>query len=211
MNIKYYMVLAALSTAFIACGSDKGSGSDDGDSSMVGTSSAIVPLSSGVTPSSQTPLSSGAVASSAVLPSSGVPYSVFVPSSSSSSIPAIGKLTIDQSVSPMKIMGTMHIEPAFVSTPSMTGKVYFEGAESQHMEINFLHNWGVYIGLGGSATDVVLNGPAGANTLGVTLNPVDFLCRGVYLAVVTLSDGVTTISDTASYAVDNFLGEDCSN
>lgn len=200
MNLKYGAIVAALALAFVACSDSSSTSSGGGDSSGALLSSGQVPLSSGQVPtSSVAPLSSGQTpGSSVIVYSSG---SVFVPSSSSAALPPVGDLTIDQTTNPMKIMGTVHVEPAFQLFPTITGKVYFNGKEADELNISFLNTWGNYTGSGGSGVDVVLNSATVPNTLGAQLNVVDYPCKGRYLAVITMTDGFTTTVDTASYDV----------
>lgn len=198
MNTKYIISLAAFSLFFVACGDDKGSDSDDGESSAVEYSSGEVPLSG----TSSIPLSSGQVPSSnsnlssAPLSSGAEPLSSAAEQSSS----AIGKLSIDVSQGYKQIVGVMHAEPAFAGPVTVTGTAYVNGrvADQADASVTFGYRWSDYVVKGGASTsDVPLSGDP---SLDARLVVDDFACEGTYLAVITLTDGTTSVTDTASYS-----------
>lgn len=201
MNMKYFLVLAAYSTVFIACGDDTGANTPD-----EGTSSSLT-LSSGQPPaSSAPPLSSGQLPSSSAKPlSSGVQplSSSFVLSSaaaSSSAAAPVGKLRINTDRGYKQITGTMNIAPAFVGIPVVSGKVYVNNKEvvAPSASVTFGTTWSNYItSVGASPTAVPMDG---IPSLDARLVMEDWdVCGGLYLAVVTITDGATTVRDTASY------------
>lgn len=201
MNMKFFLVLAALTTVFIACGDDKGSNNPD-----EGTSSSVVLSSGQLPPSSTPPLSSGQLPPSSAKPlSSGVQpvSSSFVlssPAASSSAAAPVGKLRINTDRGYKQITGTMNIAPAFVGIPTVSGKVYVNNKEvaSTSASITFGTTWSNYItSTGASPTAVPMDG---IPSLDARLMMEDWdVCGGLYLAVITITDGATTVRDTASY------------
>lgn len=204
MNMKYFLVLAALSTVFIACGDDTGANTPD-----EGTSSSLT-LSSGQPPaSSAPPLSSGQLPSSSAKPlSSGVQpvSSSFVlssPVASSSAAAPVGKLRISTDKGYKQVTGTMTIAPAFAGIPTVSGKVYYNGQEvlPPVATVTFGTTWSNYItSTGASPTAVPMDG---IPSLDARLNMEEWdVCGGRHLIVITIADATTTIRDTASFDVD---------
>lgn len=202
MNLKWISGALAIAALLVACGSDKGSDAkDEGDSSALPNSSGS--LSSGGTSNGGTSnggTSNGGTSNGGV---SGTSSTNPNSSGSGTSSPSFaGTLTIVNK-GYLQITGTMNVSPAFTAAPTASGSVHVQGKSgaATDVSITFGTSWSYYISQGGSAVVVPLNG---SNSLDARLVIGDKACPGVFVGVVSLTDGVTTITDSLSF--DNTAG-----